>query len=80
MGAKVSKRVTQQIHRRNLRVTDHKDGTPLHCACLAAKYDVTAMIWTQYPTAPAVGTRNLNGNLQFQLLLANQHVKRVTST
>ena len=42
--------------------------TPLHCACLAANYDVIELLLAQYPTAP-VGERNVNGKLPIQILL-----------
>ncbi|KAK1746913.1 hypothetical protein QTG54_002257 [Skeletonema marinoi] len=43
---------------RSLLVADHNGDTPLHCACLAANYDVIELLLAQYPTAP-VGERNV---------------------
>ncbi|KAK1746914.1 hypothetical protein QTG54_002258 [Skeletonema marinoi] len=53
---------------RSLLVADHNGDTPLHCACLAANYDVIELLLAQYPTAP-VGERNVNDELPVQILL-----------
>jgi len=52
----------------SLLVADNWGDTPLHWACLAARYDVIEMLLTRYNNAP-VATRNLDGDLPIQQLL-----------
>mmetsp|Transcript_5684 Transcript_5684/g.8481 ORF Transcript_5684/g.8481 Transcript_5684/m.8481 type:complete len:126 (+) Transcript_5684:1299-1676(+) len=83
MGAKVSKMVTRHIYRRSLRVTDHRGGTPLHCACLAAQYDVTAMLWTNGIQLHQQGQGIWMGICSFSYFSRTSMtimIKRVTST
>ena len=55
------------LDKRSIRVTDSHGNTPLHCACLAANYNVIELLLAQYPTVP-VGERNSDEELPIQLL------------
>eukprot|EP00985_Skeletonema_marinoi_P025759 scaffold19251_cov124-Skeletonema_marinoi.AAC.2 len=65
---RLSRKALVNLDKRSIRVTDSHGNTPLHCACLAANYNVIELLLAQYPTVP-VGERNSDKELPIQLLL-----------